>query len=104
MPMFHVFAHNPTADDAKRHDDIFVTERFALAQATADHHKTLTGRNAYIESRSVVYVTSTLDEALKEDAAHRAALRKGGETLGALFSEPLGTGDAGTMRTYDRPA
>lgn len=45
-------------------DSIFRSEDFGLAKAAADNHKATTGENCEVESRSVVYVTSTLEEAM----------------------------------------
>lgn len=67
--MYHVMIQRgqgvPLTDEAK---EIFRSEAYGFAKDAADNHKARTGENCFIESRTVIYVTQTLDEAMATGA------------------------------------
>lgn len=86
--MYHVMIQRgqgvPLTDEAK---EIFRSEAYGFAKDAADNHKARTGENCFIESRTVVYVTQTLDEAMATGAAmpESVAIIRGGVHDGKRF-------------------
>jgi hypothetical protein len=61
MPMYIV----TISQGEKKGSEIFRSENFSYASTAADNYKRDTNMNCSVESRTTVYTTQTLDEALK---------------------------------------
>lgn len=86
--------HAKVSEGEKRGDSIFRSEDYAAAKRAADNYKRDTGINCEVESRSVVYVTSTLEEAM---AGCEVACAGSAHDFGTLAPKAMGRTHIGKL-------